>query len=96
MTCSEVSAASGPGYDDRGHGLDPGRVADPEDRDLRDPVEGVDRLLDLPAGEVLPTRLDHVLLPVDHEQSAVVIDVPQVPGVEPSVAEASAVLASSW
>src|SRR3954452_11241727 len=73
---------------DRGRDrLDPARVRDAEDRDLGDTIELVDRLLDLAGGDVLAAGLDHVLLAVDDVELAGLVDVPEVAGVEPAVAE---------
>jgi len=80
----DAQVGAGLGDDDGGDRLHPARMADPEDGDLGDAVQFVDGLLDLATGDVLSARFDHVLLPVDDREVAVVGKDTQVAGVEPA------------
>ena len=62
-------------------------MRDPDDRHLGHGRVLVQRLLDLPRVDVVPAADDQLLLPVDDEEVAVLIDPGQVPGAEPAVGD---------
>ena len=61
------------------------RVSAPDDRGLGDLGEPVDHGLDLTGVDVLAASDDHVLGPVDENQVAVLVEPPDVTGVQPAV-----------
>ena len=74
-------------HDDRRHRLHPARMRQADHRDLGDFGQAVDRLLDLAAGDVLASCLDHVLFAVDDSDVAVRVHGGQVAGMEPAALE---------
>ena len=69
------------------HRLAPALVRDRDDGRLGDRRMAVQRLLHLGAVDVLAARHDHVLRAVDEEQEALLVEVAQVPGHVPAVAQ---------
>jgi hypothetical protein len=74
-------------HDEGDHRLAPPLVGRSDHRHLADRRMGVQRVLHLDAGDVLPTGDDDVLLAVDDGDVALVVDHGAVAGVEPSVAQ---------
>src|SRR4029453_2754527 len=70
----------------RGHRrLTPAGIRGPEDGDLHHGRVLDGHLLDVAGVDVHATRDDHVLFPIDQEQVAVLIDVPEIAGMQPPV-----------
>ena len=81
------TSAPGSGHDDGAHPLAHRPFVEPDDRDLGDGRVLVQHGFDLDAVHVLAAADDDVLHPVDDVDEAVVVDVADVAGVEPAVAE---------
>jgi hypothetical protein len=71
----------------RGHPLTPFGIGETDYRDFVDAWYGRDDVLDLAGVDVVATGDDHVALPVDQVEIPVLIQPPEVPGMQGAVCD---------